>query len=61
MGQFLHWAEWHCNTTVHSFTSMCPFQIVYGRILPSIPTYFLGTTNIEALGSTLSTRKEMLT
>lgn len=26
-GKFLHWAEWHCNTSVHSSTRMSPFQM----------------------------------
>lgn len=28
-GNFLHWAEWHYNTTIHDATDFSPFQIVF--------------------------------
>lgn len=60
-GKYLHWTEWHYNTIVHSATALTPFQIVYGRPLPSVPAYTLGSSNIEALDATLSTREEIFT
>lgn len=38
---------------------LTPFQVVYGKPPPSIPTYILGSTNIEAIDSNLSTREEI--
>lgn len=40
---------------------MSLFQIVYGKQPLSIPTYILGSSNVEALDYTLSTREEILT
>lgn len=37
-----------------------PFQVVYDRSSPTISSYLLGTTNIEAIDTTLLTRDEVL-
>ncbi|WVY97999.1 hypothetical protein V8G54_030150 [Vigna mungo] len=59
-GKYLGVAEWCYNSTVHSATRMSPFQITYGKELPSIPNYLAGTSSVEAVDSLLTTRKEML-
>jgi len=28
-GKYLHWAEWHYNSTKHSSTGITPYEIVY--------------------------------
>jgi hypothetical protein len=33
-GNYLHWAEWHYNTAVHTSTGFSPYQVVYGRPPP---------------------------
>ncbi|MCI20349.1 retrotransposon protein, partial [Trifolium medium] len=38
-GKYLHWAEWHYNTSVHIATGITPFQLVYGKPPPSLPQY----------------------
>ena len=36
---YLPWAEYWYNTTYHISTGMTPFQALYGRLPPPIPTY----------------------
>lgn len=60
-GKYLHWTEWNYNTTEHSATRVTPFQVVYGKPPSSIPTCILNTSNIEAIDTNLSRRKEVFT
>lgn len=41
-------------------TGFTPFKIVYGKPPLSLPSYILGTTNIEAIDSKLSLRAKIL-
>ncbi|XP_062094224.1 uncharacterized protein LOC133800283 [Humulus lupulus] len=58
--KFLSWAEYHYNTSFHSAIGMTPFQAVYGRPPPTIPSYIWGATSIQAVENDLLTRDDIL-
>ena len=57
---FLGWAEFCYNTSYHSSLRMTPFQALYGRLSPTIPSYSKGFTSIQALEDMLMERDSML-
>ena len=57
---FLGWAEFCYNTSYHSSLRMTPFQALYGRLPPTIPSYSKGSTLIQALEDLLFERDELL-
>lgn len=58
--KMLGWAEFHYNTSVHSGLKMTPFQALYGRTPPTIPSYTRGSTSIQALDDDLTERDAVL-
>lgn len=56
----LPWAEYWYNTTYHISTGMTPFQALYGRPPPSIPTYSAGISPVHELDQQLQSRDELL-
>lgn len=61
-GKYLHWAEWHYNTSIHTATGYTPYHIVYGKPPPSLPQYIKGSSTLEAVDTMLtdSHRTEIL-
>jgi hypothetical protein len=54
--QWLPLAEWWYNTSYHTTTCMTPFEVVYGHKPPSILSYLSGTSKVQVVDQTLSSR-----
>ncbi|KAJ0836439.1 putative nucleotidyltransferase, Ribonuclease H [Helianthus annuus] len=58
--EWLPWAEYSYNTSVHTSTKMTPFQVVYGRLPPRLVPYVPGTTNVQQVDEFLQDRDTLL-
>lgn len=58
--RYLLWAELCYNTTFHSAIKMTPFEAVFGKLPPTIPSYVSGSSSIEAADALLCDRDELL-
>ena len=58
--KWIPWVEFSYNTFIHSSTKMTPFEAVYGIPPPSILTYVLGTSHIQAVDEYLRDRDTIL-
>ncbi|CAL1391412.1 unnamed protein product [Linum trigynum] len=56
----LPWAEYWYNTSFHSSAGMTPFQALYGRQPPAIPSYRPGATAVHEADQTLLDRNALL-
>lgn len=57
---YLSWAELQYNTTYHVSTGMTPFQMLYGRLPPTIPIYHGGLSQVEEVDQSFMSRDELL-
>ena len=57
---YIAWAEFLYNTTYHASIGMSPFQALYGRPPPTIPTYELGHSMVHEVDQQLADRDELL-
>jgi hypothetical protein len=51
--QWIPLSEWWYNTSYHTATHMTPFEVVYGHKPPSVLSYLLGTSKVQAIDQTL--------
>jgi hypothetical protein len=61
-----HWAQWlpldelWDNTSYHTTTHMTPFEAVYKHKPPSVLSYLLGVSKVQAVDQTLTVREAIL-
>ncbi|KAL5788097.1 hypothetical protein ACOSP7_005046 [Xanthoceras sorbifolium] len=58
--EWLAWAEYSYNTTVHSATKVSSFEAVYGMPPPTLTSYVPGTTKLAAVDDLLPTKETIL-
>jgi hypothetical protein len=58
--QLLPLVEWWCNTSYHTTTHMSPFEAVYGQNPPSVLSYLLGVSKVQAVDQMLTVREAIL-
>jgi hypothetical protein len=58
--QWLPLAEWWYNTSYHTTTRMTPFEAIYGQNPPSVLSYFLGVSKVQAVEKMLTVREAIL-
>lgn len=56
----MSWADYSYNTSVHSNIKLTSFEVVYGYPPPSLPTYVLGKTKVQAVDELLRDYVEIL-
>ncbi|KAJ0092851.1 hypothetical protein Patl1_25136 [Pistacia atlantica] len=54
--QWLTWAEFCYNTSVHTSTGKTPYKVVYGRKPPTLLSYVPGTAKVAAVEQQLIER-----
>lgn len=57
---WLPWVDYSYNTYMHSSTWVSPFEVVYGQSPPSLLTYIIGTSRVEAVDSYLRDQDAIL-
>jgi hypothetical protein len=58
--KWLSWAEYTYNTSYHSSTGKTPFEVVYGRLPPTLLSYIPRTAKVEAVEHALLQRDQLL-
>jgi hypothetical protein len=58
--QWIPLAAWWYNISYHTTMCMTPFKVVYGKKPPSILSYFLGVSKVQAVDQMLTVREAIL-
>ncbi|KAH9770903.1 Integrase catalytic domain-containing protein [Citrus sinensis] len=58
--EWIPWAKFSYNTSIHSATKMTPFEAVYGIPPPHLVTYVPGTSRVQAVDEYLRDRDTIL-
>jgi hypothetical protein len=58
--QWLPLVEWWYNTSYHIATRVTDFEVVYGQNPPSVLSYFLGVSNVQAVEEMITVREDIL-
>jgi hypothetical protein len=58
--QWLPLAKWWYNTSYYTSTRMTPFEAIYGQKPPSVLSYLLGVSKVQAVDQTLTVREAIL-
>ena len=58
--QWVPWAEFCYNTSLHASTHKTPFEVVYGREPPNLLSYVPGTSKVEVVDNMLQARDKVV-
>ena len=58
--KWIPWAEFYYNTNIHSSTKKTLYEVVYSKTPPTLLTYVLGTTQVEAIDHVLKSQDEVI-
>ncbi|MCH83675.1 hypothetical protein A2U01_0004501, partial [Trifolium medium] len=58
--RFLPWAEYHYNTSYNTASGLSPYQVMFGKPPPLVPSYAVGSSSVNACDMLLSDSEAIL-